>query len=296
MTLQQLTYILAIDQHRHFARAAEACHVTQATLSMMVQKLEAELEVQIFDRSRQPVEPTPLGRRILEQARAVLHQATGLQELVREEREGLQGELRLGIIPTLAPYLLPPFLSRFAEEHPGVRLHVSEHTTATLVEKLRAGQLDMALLSTPLHEPALREQPLFQEAFVLYVGPDEKLPKGPLTPKALDVDRLWLLEEGHCMRDQVLSLCELNRRREEGGARLLYQAGSIETLRHLVDHQGGFTLLPEMAARHLSSELQARVHRFASPEPMREIGLVSLATYPRRRRLEAVRKTIITAT
>lgn len=293
MTLQQLTYILAIDQHRHFARAADACHVTQATLSMMVQKLEAELEVQIFDRSRQPVEPTPLGRKILEQARAVVQQAAGLQELVREEREGLRGELRLGIIPTLAPYLLPPFLSRFAEQYPAVRLHVSEHTTATLVEKLRSGQLDMALLSTPLHEHGLREKALFQEAFVLYVGPDEHLPKGPLTPKALDVDRLWLLEEGHCMRDQVLSLCELNRRREEGGARLLYQAGSIETLRHLVDHQGGFTLLPEMATRHLSPEQKARIHRFTSPEPAREVGLVSLATYPRRRLLEAVRSMIL---
>ena len=288
MTLQQLSYILAIDQHRHFARAAEACHVTQATLSMMVQKLEAELGVKLFDRTRQPVVPTALGERVLAQARVVVQQADHLRELVAAEQEGITGEVRIGVIPTLAPYLMPGFLKRFGAAHPAVTVHIHELTTEVLLARLKAGVLDTGLLATPLQDSSLLEDVLFYEAYVLYTGQDEPAEEGPVNPKMLDVSRLWILEEGHCMRADVLSLCALNRRKQ-AASKHLYQAGSIETLKNLVDIHGGYTILPERALVTFSPEQQARVRRFNTPEPKREISLVYAQTYPKKKLVAAVR-------
>lgn len=290
MTLQQLHYILALDAHRHFGRAAEACHVTQATLSMMVQKLEQELGCRLFDRSRQPIVPTDLGARIVAQAREVVRQAERLQELAADERQGLQGELHLGIIPTLAPYLLPALLGALGAAYPGLRLHMAEHTTAVLIDKLRTGTLDMALLSTPLAEAGLRQEALFDEPFRLYAAPAEQGTPLPAHPKQLDPAKLWLLEEGHCMRDQVLAFCQLARR-QPANERPVYQAGSIETLRQLVDQLGGYTVVPALAVATFGPEAEARVHPFAAPAPSRQISLVCAESYPRERLLLAVANT-----
>ncbi|MDX2001051.1 MAG: LysR substrate-binding domain-containing protein [Chitinophagales bacterium] len=272
MNLQQLEYIIAIDSYRHFAKAAEKCFVTQPTLSMMVQKLEEELDVKIFDRTSQPVKPTPIGEQIIEQARKTLADAKRITELVKENKGEISGELRLAIIPTLAPYLLPLFLKNFSQQYPQVRLIISERITPVIISQLKTGELDMGLLATPLHEPILHEQPLFYEELMLYVADNEALAsKQYVLPKDIDVHKLWLLQEGHCLRSQIMNLCELKRSDAEV---LQYEAGSIETLKNIVDRDNGMTIIPELATLDLA-EKTAHIRHFQPPAPVREISLVS---------------------
>lgn len=209
MNLQQLEYIVAVDITRHFVSAAERCFVTQATLSMMIKKLEEELGVVIFDRSKQPVVPTETGQRLIEQAQTILHEINRMKEIVQEEKDEVRGTLKLGIIPTLAPYLLPLFLRAFMKKYPLVNLQIFEMITDTAIQKLKQNELDIAIMATPVNNPALREEPLFYEQFVVYASSDEKLMKKYLLADDIDVNRLWLLEEGHCLRSQVINLCEL---------------------------------------------------------------------------------------
>jgi len=215
MTLVQLEYIIAVDTWRHFATAAAKCFVTQPTLSMQIQKLEEELGVRLFDRSKVPVVPTVEGVEIIQQARVVLKEAERLGEIVRERKGEMVGELRLGILPTVAPYLLPLFLSSFLQQYPGIRLTVIELTTEAIVERLKKNLLDAGVLVTPLHEPGIFEQPLFYEEFVVYVSPAEPAyKKRYVLADDIDVRHLWLLEEGHCLRSQIMHLCELKTRVE----------------------------------------------------------------------------------
>src|SRR5687768_8393452 len=170
MTFTQLEYIIAVDTHRHFAKAAKQCFITQPTLSMQIQKLEEELGSKIFDRSKQPVIPTEIGEEIVRQARIIIHETKMIHELIRDRDGVLQGELRIGIIPTLAPYLLPMFLQPFLTAYPGIRIRVKEMTTDIIVEKLKAGRIDVGLLVTPLQDNGIREHPLFYEELVAYVS------------------------------------------------------------------------------------------------------------------------------
>lgn len=295
MTLQQLEYIVAVDQHRHFGRAAEACFVTQPTLSMMIQKLEQELNVQLFDRRQQPVAPTTIGREIIEQARRVLAEARRLQELVRERCEEIGGTIRLGIIPTLAPYLLPHFLRRFLRHYPGISLEIEEMTTTSIIEHLRDERLDLGLLVTPLQADGIAEWPLFYERFYVYVSEAEPLfQKQYLLPANLNPSKLWILEEGHCFRSQVLNLCQLRDDRPNGD-RLKIEAGSFETVMRLVEHYQGLTVIPELLVLQLSENKRQRVREFADPAPVREVSLVALEHFPRRRVVDALRSVIIDA-
>ncbi len=275
MTIQQLQYITAIDMHRHFARAAEACFVTQPTLSSMVKKLEGELGVVLFDRSKSPVVPTAKGALLVEQARAILKEVERIKDMAAASRMEHAGELRIGMIPTLAPYLLPLFLGNLLQDHPGLNISVQELTTETIIEHLTHGQLDVGLLATPLGMPGLKEDPLFTERFMLYVSPQEGIGKKHyVLPSEIRADRLWLLEEGHCLRSQVMDLCEL---REQGGGvgRFAYVSGSIEALMHMVDAQGGLTVVPELATIQMSPEQRGRLREFKAPVPVREISLVT---------------------
>lgn len=274
MNLQQLEYIIAVDRHRHFARAAEACNVTQPTLSMMIQKLEDELGIKIFDRSRQPVTPTPAGELLLAQARRALHEVARIGDLVRQQKTTLGGDLRLGIIPTLAPYLLPRFVHAFLEKYPGIRLVISEHFTTNLIEELKKGHLDAGILVSPVHEAAIREQPLFYEP--LYVFSSHGYPKTYLLPEDLDPNELLLLEEGHCLRSQIMNLCELKRHADN---RLQYEAGSLETLIRLVGTGRCVTVLPALAVETLSAAERERVFPFQAPTPVREVSLVTHRNY-----------------
>jgi LysR family transcriptional regulator, hydrogen peroxide-inducible genes activator len=295
MTLQQLEYVVAVDNHRHFAKAAQACFVTQPTLSMMLQKLEEELGILIFDRSKQPVVPTETGRSIIEQARKVLSETAEIREIVENQRQTLTGELRLGIIPTLAPYLLPLFLKNFSEKYPDVRLIVSEITTENIIQKLKKDTLDMGIMATPSGDGDLFESPLFQERFVVYASKDEKiLDKRYLLANDIDVNRLVLLEEGHCMRTQVVNLCELRQMKNQI-ANVFYESGSIETLKNLIEMHAGVTILPELAMRNLSKNQFKNIRFFQDPAPVREISLVTYRAFVKKRLAEALRNEILAA-
>ncbi len=270
MNFQQLEYILAIERHRHFAKAAEACHVTQPTLSMMVQKLEEELAVKIFDRSKQPVVPTVVGEIIIDQARNILLEVTRLHDILRQQKNALTGELRVGIIPTLAPYLMHRFVHRFLEKYPGVHLSVSEHITSAILKRLKNNQLDLGILVSPLNDPAIREVPLFYEPLLVYSS--HTYEKQFLLPEDIEPDELLLLEEGHCLRSQIMNLCELRRRSD---SRLNYQSGSLETLIRLVGMGQGVTILPAMATETLGPEQRQHLFQFRAPAPVREVSLAT---------------------
>jgi len=292
MNLQQLEYIVAVDQHRHFARAADSCFVTQATLSMMIRRLEDELNTVIFDRSRHPVVPTDAGRRILEQARIVLKEAALLRQITTEASEQVSGLLRIGIIPTLAPYLLPHFLSGFLEKYNQVQVRITELNTAQITEQLTQDKLDVGLLATPLPGDNLRADPLFYERFFVFTSNDEKtLRKKFVAPEDLDVNRLWLLQEGHCLRTQMLNLCQL--KPNEALHNLEYEAGSIESLLQIVQINKGLTIVPELATVSFSEEKKGQLEAFKPPVPVREISLVTYRHFIKNRLLEALKAEII---
>ncbi len=291
MNLQQLEYIIAVDRYRHFAKAAEKTFVTQPTLSMMIQKLEEELGVKLFDRNQHPVVPTREGEEVIRRAKLVLSQVTHLKEYTAELKGGLSGEIRMGIIPTLAPYLLPLFLKSFHQKHPALHLYIKEMITDEIVAKLHTGELDMALCATPVHEKHLLEIPLFYEEFFVYASKNEKLPKKKyLLPREINVNHLWLLEEGHCLRNQVFNLCELKRKEGDG---LNYEAGSIETLINLVDRDQGITIIPRLAEMGLKAAQRKNIREFANPKPVREISLLVHSHFPRKKVLEQLKEEIL---
>lgn len=293
MNNQQLEYIVAVDSYRHFVTAAEKCFVTQATLSMMIKKLEEELGVKIFDRSKQPVVPTETGKLIIAQARIVLQNTERMKEIVHEEKGQMSGELRIGIIPTLAPYIIPLFMNTFMKKYPDVKLKISEITTESIINKLEKHSLDIGLLATPLNNKALVEQPLFYEQFVVYASSEEKLLKKKyLLANDIDINRLWLLEEGHCLRSQVVNLCELKHREKELH-QLDFEAGSIETLKKIVELNQGITILPELALKDIPEDQKNKIRYFKSPAPVREISLVTFRHFVKKKLADALKQQIL---
>ncbi len=295
MTIVQLEYLLAVDTHRHFATAAEHCFVTQPTLSMQLQKLEEELGVQLFDRSRVPVRPTEIGKEIIAQARIVVSESKKIKELVQNQKQELSGELRIGVIPTLAPYLMPLFITGFLERHPNVKVIVQELLTDEIVEKLNHELLDVGLLVTPLEYKTIKELPLFYEAFMVYVNPRHPLAKQKeINPAELQMDDLWVLNEGHCFRSQVLNIC--NRGGKMGGSEnqnFDYRSGSLETLKRIVETQHGLTLLPELSVLEMPEEKKKLVRPFSEPQPLREVSLVVHKSFLKKKLIEALQKEII---
>lgn len=292
MNIQQLEYIIAVDRCRHFVQAAEQCFVTQATLSAMIIKLEEELGTKIFDRSRQPVIPTETGSRIIAQARIIVQESKQLQIIAQEQATTVSGELRIGIIPTLAPYLLPFFLKPFLAKYPGVKLQLHEMTTDEIIRRLEQQELDAGLMATPLANARLHETVLFYEPFVVFASSgDSVLRKKYVLPADIDVNRLWLLEEGHCFHSQVVNLCEL-RRQEKATHQLDFAAGSIETLKKIVTGNSGITILPALAVNGLSAKEKKQVRYFKTPAPVREISLVTWRHFVKGNMLNALKKTI----
>lgn len=293
MNLQQLEYIIAVDRLKNFVKAAEACFVTQATLSMMIKKLEEELGVKIFDRSRQPVKTTEIGVQIIRQARKTIAESQKIKELIGTEKGIVSGELKIGIIPTLAPYLLPLFLKKFLKTYPLVKLVINEFTTDVITKKLSSGDIDAGILSTPLHVPSLKEQVLFYEKYFLYVNGKEKgFDKKFVLPRDIDVNRLWLLEEGHCMRTQILNFCSLKKQKEQEEA-FHYNAGSIETLKNMVDTDFGITIIPELATHQLTKTQQQRLRSFKAPVPVREIGLITHREFIKEKLIACLKECIL---
>lgn len=288
MTLQQLEYIVALDKHRHFVKAAESCHVTQSTLSMMIQKLEQELEINIFDRKMQPIAPTEIGRSLIDQAKVILYNAKQFKELALSEKQQESGKVTLGIIPTVAPYILPKLFNILQERNPNIQLHVKEITTAEIIKQLDKAEIDMALLATPLDNPNILEIPVYYERFFAYISPTEDLYQmKELEMNHIPMDHLWVLKEGHCLRNQVIRLCEF-----DSGFSSIYEAGSIDTLIKIVDTNGGYTIIPELHINLLSEQQKLNVRPIVNPEPNREISLVVRNDYVKERLLNVIAKNI----
>lgn len=293
MTLVQLEYIVAVDTHRHFAAAAQACFVTQPTLSMQIQKLEEELGVKIFDRSKQPVLPTENGLPIIEQARRILAEKNHLNEMIENKKGIVNGELKIGIIPTLAPYLLPLFIQSFTQKNPHIKLHVYELTTDIILARLKDGRIDVGILVTPLHENGISEMPLFYEEMVAYVSKKNMAYKKTyVLPKDIDPTKLWLLEEGHCFRSQIMNLCELRTISNEH-SHFAYEASSLETLKKMVDLYDGITVLPELATADLTNKQLQQIRHFKHPAPVREVSLAIHRNFVKRRLIDILKHEIM---
>lgn len=275
MTLTQLGYILAVDRCRNFAQAAKESFVTQPTLSMQIQKLEDYLQIIIFDRSKTPVEPTPMGKKVLEHARKVMQASQQLEELSKSLRGEIAGEFILAVIPTLAPYILPLFVQKFVEEHPSVELKIYEQQTDEIIKHLKEGKIDAGLLAAPLEVKEIEEEHLFYEPFKIFLSPShELLKKKTLDEKDLDMKEAWLLKEGHCLRAQALQLCQYNKAGSDE-RHLYFEAGSLETLVNMVKSSQGFTVLPYLAGINLSTQDQKLLKDFKSHIPVRDICFVT---------------------
>lgn len=281
MTLQQMEYIVAVDKYRHFARAAESCGITQSTLSSLIQKLEYELDVTIFDRSTHPIRPTELGEEIINQAKILLFNASQIEELVSSRKGESVGKVRLGVAPTIAPYILPKLFRYLSVNHPDIQLFVEEARVSSIIKKLERAELDLALLATPLNNKDLLEIPVYNERFVAYVSPDEAIyGKEKLDTHELPVENVWVLQEGYCPNSGTFPFCRLN-----SDNRAVYEAGSIETLVKIVDENGGFTIIPELHVPLLRGCQQKHIHHLYNPEPSREVAFVIRNDYVRERLL-----------
>jgi len=295
MTIVQLEYVIAVDNFRRFASAALHCHVTQPTLSMQIMKLEQELGSQLFDRSKQPVIPTESGKEVIAQARRALSEFNAIQEIVQSKKGILAGELKVGIIPTLAPYLLPLFVQSFTSKYGNVKLAVHEMTTDLIISRLREGSIDVGILVTPLQEKGISEQVLFYEKLVAYVSKKNSLYKKTyVLSKDIDPQTLWLLEEGHCFRSQIVNLCELQKA-GKSGSYFEYEAGSIETLRRMVELYDGITILPELATMDLPLSQRRLLRPFKQPVPMREVSLVIHRDFAKKKLVELLRQEILSS-
>lgn len=294
MTLVQLEYIVALDTYRSFGIAAEKCFVTQPTMSMQVQKLEEDLGVKLFDRSKQPITPTDIGAEVIEQARITLKESYKLRELINNQKSVVSGELRIGIIPTMAPYLMPQIISAFMKKYPEVQLVIWEYMTDQIVSELKNGLLDCGILSTPLEDKSLQESPLFYESFVAYLSKSSPLThKKNLQASDINLDDLWLLNEGHCMRNQILNICKRKKTNEVRAFE--YNTDSVETLKRMVEMNKGITLLPELSISDFSVKQLDRIRYFKSPQPTREISMVTHRNFLKRRLIMALEKEILEA-
>ena len=286
ITLKQLRYFAAVARHRHFGRAAQECHVSQPALSLQIQELEAQLDCQLVERQRGAIALTETGREIAERARRILLEASDLIDHARHRPNLLSGELDLGVIPSIAPYLLPATLPLLHQRHPALDLRLRESQTHTLLEELADGRLDVALMSLPVDRSGLETLALFDDAFLLAMPSDTAAKGAPFTPEeALTGDHLLLLEEGHCLRDQALSVCGPAR----SGSRRQYGASSLSTIMQMVANGFGATLMPAMAlAIELRPDMPVRLFHFTEPEPSRSIGLVWRRTSPRQQDFQAL--------
>jgi len=292
MTLVQLEYIVAVDTYRSFVSAADKCFVTQPTLSMQVQKLEEFLGVKIFDRSKQPVTPTEIGSQIIEQARIVLQENSKIKEIISNQEQEITGELKIGIIPTVAPYLLPQVIAAMLGKYPDLKLLIWEYTTEDIIHHLKTGVIDCGILATPLIDTNITEQPLYYETFVGYVSKNSKLyKKKAIDAEDFEEENIWLLNEGHCMRSQVLNICRSTKNNKLQA--LTYNTGSVETLIRMVDVNDGTTLLPELSLHDLNAKQLNKVRYFKSPEPVREISLVTHKNFVKKKMLSALKEEVL---
>ncbi|MCP4053259.1 MULTISPECIES: LysR substrate-binding domain-containing protein [Mesoflavibacter] len=273
MTITQLSYVLAVAEHQNFTKAAQKCFVTQPTLSMQIQKLEDELDVLIFDRSKKPIELTEVGKKLVTQARNIVNESNRIQDIVDQEKGFVGGEFKLGIIPTVMPTLLPMFLTNFVKKYPKVKLKIEELTTEEIITRINDGHLDAAIAATPLEQESIKERVLYFEPFVAYVPQNHRLHNNKkLETSDLDINDMLLLEDGHCFRDGVINLCKVFKNHNDDKFQL--ESGSIETLIKLSNEGLGMTLLPYLHTLDLPEKSKQNLRFFNEPSPAREVSLI----------------------
>jgi LysR family hydrogen peroxide-inducible transcriptional activator len=274
ISITQLEYVLAVDRLRNFSKAAKATFVTQPTLSMQLMKLEGDLGYPVFDRTKKPILPTEAGKAFIEQARIVLGEWNRLNLLgSKGSGKELQGELRIAAIPTLAPYWIPRFLQEFSKAYPGIQLRIDEMQTHQILKALDQDEIDAGLLVTPIGQKNLQETPIFYEPFYLWIRKDHALAKqARVSADDLEGSQIWLLNEGHCFRNQMLQICSLSKKKSIL-KNVSFESGNLETLKRLVERGGGYTLLPYLAVPdRIPKEIE--VKSFKNPVPSREVSLV----------------------
>jgi LysR family hydrogen peroxide-inducible transcriptional activator len=290
MNIQQLEYIVALDTHRHFVHAAESCFVTQPTLTMQIKKLEEEMDVQIFNRAKQPIEPTAPGKEIINRARQILRDISDLRNFAAGEQKTIEGEFRLGIIPTLAPYLIPRFLPQFVEDNPNTQLRIEEIESEKLLKALHNDEIDVGLMVTPAREKQIREIPLFYEPFLFYAPYDHPFMSNErILGQQIDPAKVLILTEGHCFRNQTLKIC--GQKKQPNNFGFFYESGSIEALKAMVRKGIGYTLVPELSVDG-SNDLPF-VRHFEEPEPVREVSIVVHQNFYRHLLIERLKNAIL---
>ncbi|MEM8526081.1 MAG: LysR substrate-binding domain-containing protein [Bacteroidota bacterium] len=273
MNIQQIQYVLSVGELRNFGKAADKCFISQSTLSTMIGKLESEIGITIFDRRSKPITITNEGEKIIEQLKVIARELNMLQEVVSDLKGELAGTLRIGAIPTVGPYILPLFLNKFVEQFPNIQFEVSEITTEKIVDHLEKRQLDIGIVSLPLNNPKLEEIPLYEEPFLFYDAQESSYSKA-VSIKKIDARRLWLLEEGHCMRVQVEQICKLKKEMTTSKRNLNYKSGTVDTLVKLVDNNKGISFLPQLATLGLSEQQREHLWQIEAPVPVRSVGLL----------------------
>lgn len=294
MTITQLEYVVAVATYKSFVAAADKCFVTQPTLSMQIQKLEDELGIKLFDRNKHPIAITAMGETLVKQAKVILAECEKINELIQLEQNKVTGTFKLAVIPTIAPYLLPGLLDSYQKTYPDVTLIVKELETDQILVALRNNEIDAGLLSTPLNASDIKEYPLFSEPLIAYFSEDEPaLKKRMVTPDDIALDRIWLLNEGHCLRNQVLDLCSDQVQKMQATRPYRYESSNVETLRKMVDTNKGMTVLPEFATFEFSEDRMERVRYFEDPEPVREISLVTNGHFVKMSLLNSVMESLL---
>ena len=273
MTITQLQYVLAVAEHKNFTLAAEKCFVTQPTLSMQIQKVEEELNIQIFDRTKKPIQLTEIGQKIVNQAKNIVNEADRMKDIVEQQKGFIGGEFKLGIIPTVMPTLLPMFLKSFIKKHPKVKLKIEELTTEEIITRIKDGHLDAAIAATPLEDDSIKERVLYFEPFVSYIPKGHRLHNNnKIDVSELDINDMLLLEDGHCFRDGVINLCKAFKSHSEDQFQL--ESGSIETLIKLSNEGLGMTLLPYLHTLDINDKEKGNLHYFNEPSPAREVSII----------------------
>ncbi len=295
ITVIQLEYLIAIDTYKNYAKAAEHCSVTQPTLSMQVKKLEDELGVIIFDRSRQPVITTDVGKLIIEQARISLREIQKIPLAVAQYGKTISGRLQVGIIPTISSYLLPMFIGDFSAKYPEMQLSITEAYTHDIIRMLHNDQLDVAIVATPVNDYRVIEEPVYYEEIKVYMNYGHPLmSKELLTAEDVRREDIWMLTQGNCFRNQVINICN-NKDINSAEKQITYESTSLETLKKLVDSEGGIMLMPELAVLELNARQLKQVKSFVSPVPLREVGLIYVRNVSKINLIEILKQSIIEA-
>lgn len=295
MTITQLEYVLAVAEFQHFGKAAASCHVTQPTLSMQLQKLEEELQITIFDRSKSPIGVTDEGKIVIEQAKRIVSEHQKLYSILNESKDEIVGEFRLSVIPTLSPFIIPLFVGDFSKRYPKVKLIIQESITEDIMRDLDDGLIDAGILVTPLNNKNIIEKVIYYEPFYLFTSREHELyQKETVREEDLNIEEIWLLNKGNCFRDQVLNICA-RVKESELTSNVEFESGNFETLKNLVLNGNGYTILPHMAVTQISKEHQDMVKQFAAPTPMREVSLVSSKDNVKHKILNALEEELLAA-